>query len=234
MNGRRGNRFSRISQRPGLQRIPRRRVKPILRPAAAHHQRATREFNTESFNAPEKWHEPAAEKKRFRFIEEPAGDEYFHPLTEADIRARLEMAPPKFTHGLDVVQLSGMTKKRSFFPCYGMQWGSTIYLYPFEESLVETYSNPPLPHQLVEAKMYGGRWREEDGYWLLEWTEETIRDFYLHNVLIHELGHINDDRNTSHVDRERYANWFAVEYGYRVMKAQRAQSKRRRGRRRHG
>ena len=230
MNGPRGNRFSRVSQRPGLQRIPRRSVKSIVRPAAAHRQRATREFNTESFNAPERWYEPAANKKDFRFVEEPAGDEYYHPLTEEDIRARLALVPRKFTRGLDVVQLSGITKKRSLFPCYGMQWGSTIYLYPFEEALIETYTRPPLPHQLVEARMYGGRWTEEDDLWILEWTKDNIRDFYLHNVLIHELGHINDDRNTNHVDRERYANWFSVEYGYRVMKSQRARSKRRRHR----
>jgi hypothetical protein len=27
---------------------------------------------------------------------------------------------------------------------------------------------------------------------------------------------VNDERNTSSRDRERYANWFAIEYGYRA------------------
>ena len=31
-----------------------------------------------------------------------------------------------------------------------------------------------------------------------------------------DLGHINDDRNTSFRTREQYADWFAVEYGYRA------------------
>ena len=42
-----------------------------------------------------------------------------------------------------------------------------------------------------------------------------MRDYYLNNILIHELGHLVDSRNTGYVDRERYAEWFAVEYGYK-------------------
>jgi hypothetical protein len=65
--------------------------------------------------------------------------------------------------------------------------------------------------------MYGGRW-EQFGVdrWRLVWSEASIKDFYLNNILIHELGHLVDDRNTRSVDRERYAEWFAIEYGYRA------------------
>jgi hypothetical protein len=64
--------------------------------------------------------------------------------------------------------------------------------------------------------MFGGVWSVQGGLWKLSWTLATIRDFYLNNVLIHEVGHVNDERNTSSRDRERYANWFAIEYGYRA------------------
>jgi hypothetical protein len=97
-----------------------------------------------------------------------------------------------------------------------MQWGNALYLYPVEESLVETFRRPPTPLQTTEARMYGGRWVPEGrSTWKLVWSEETVRDFYLNNILIHELGHLLDTRNTSYVDRERYAEWFAIEYGYK-------------------
>jgi hypothetical protein len=97
-----------------------------------------------------------------------------------------------------------------------MQWGNTIYLYPIEESLVETFVQPPKPAQKIEAAMFGARWsRSADDRWELIWTERAIRDFYLNNVLIHELGHILDSRNSSHRDRERFAEWFALEMGYK-------------------
>jgi hypothetical protein len=63
--------------------------------------------------------------------------------------------------------------------------------------------------------MYGARWEQSGNRWTLIWTPETIKDFYLNNILIHELGHLLDQRNSSYVDRERYAEWFAVEYGYK-------------------
>ena len=85
-----------------------------------------------------------------------------------------------------------------------------------EETLVESFCEPPCPAQKIEAAMFGAQWQVERGQWKLIWTEASIRDFYLNNVLIHELGHILDSRNTSHRDRERYAEWFALEMGYKA------------------
>jgi len=124
------------------------------------------------------------------------------------------------TKPLEVVQLSRMTRKKRRSPCYGMQWGNAIYLYPMEESLVEAFPNPPTPAQRIESSMYGARWSHDDGQWRLTWTEEAICDFYLNNVLIHELGHVLDNRNNSSRDRERFAEWFAVEVGYKASRPQ--------------
>src|SRR6478735_278179 len=94
---------------------------------------------------------------------------------------QLPFVPPEdLLEPLDVVQLSRMTRKKLSFPCYGMQWGSTIYLYPVEDCLVERFKAPPKPAQLIEARMYGGRWEQEgSGWWKLVWTEKALKDFYL-------------------------------------------------------
>jgi len=169
----------------------------------------------EPFAPPEDWHEPVG-REGYRIIQQPPGEGYRHIVTPAEIRARLSTVPKHFLEDLEVVQLSRVTRKKQSFPCYGMQWGSALYLYPLEETLVETFYEPPHPNLVNEAKMYGGRW-EQPGplVWTLTWTEDTARDFYLNNILIHELGHLIDDRNSTYADRERYAEWFAIEYGYR-------------------
>jgi hypothetical protein len=69
--------------------------------------------------------------------------------------------------------------------------------------------------------------------WTLSWSEQAAQDFYLNNILIHELGHLVDDRNTSYVDRERYAEWFAIEYGYLASGGSVARQPRSMVRRRH-
>lgn len=198
-----------------------RRTRRQARPAYAYRQRGVDAGRqSQAFSAPEVWHEPVG-REDVKFVVEPPGDDYTHPLTTQQVRERIAMLPRRFTRDLEVVQFSRMTRKRSLFPNYGMQWGSTVYLYPIETSLVETYVRPPQPLQLVEAKMYGGKWSQKGNVWLLSWSWETIRDFYINNVLIHEIGHIHDDRNSNLDARERYANWFAIEYGYRASRGRR-------------
>jgi len=180
---------------------------------------------------PETWYEPAEDRTGdcFTLVCRSPGQGYRHVVTEDDVRQRLARLPAGMLNDLHVVELSTMTRKKRRAPCYGMQWGSTIYLYPIEESLSETFDAPPKPAQKVEAAMYGARWQHAGGRWQLVWSEEAIRDFYLNNVLIHELGHILDNRNSRYLDRERFAEWFAVEHGYRASRraelAQRAAAK---------
>jgi hypothetical protein len=168
----------------------------------------------EPFAPPEDWHEPS-EAKDYRIIVQAPGPGYRHVVTPEQIRERLSRVPQKFLEQLEVIQLSKMTRKKQSFPCYGMQWGSALYLYPIEESFIEQYDQPPRPNLMNESRMYGGVWSEPaPGTWTLTWSEQAAQDFYLNNILIHELGHLVDDRNTAYMERERYAEWFAVQYGY--------------------
>lgn len=187
---------------------------------------------------PEDWYEPRYEPGAnvagadFRIVEREPGVGYRHVVTPAEIRERLAELPQELLQSLEVIQLSRITRKKKTFPCYGMQWGNSLYLYPIEEDLVEYFGRPPLPAQRREATMFGGRWHtEKDGSWRLIWTPQTIRDYYLNNILMHELGHLVDNRNTGYVDRERFADWFAIHYGYRATRLSRDTS--RRIRRRH-
>ncbi len=166
------------------------------------------------FAPPEDWHEPCTDGKPYRILVQDPGEGFRHILTPDEVRDRLAKLPEKFLEKLEVVQFSRMTRKKQSFPCYGMQWGAALYLYPIEEGLAEYRSRPPRPEQVIEAEMFGVRWVEDrPGLWKLQWTVTALKDFYLNNILIHELGHLLDERNTSYVDRERYAEAFAMKYG---------------------
>lgn len=169
------------------------------------------------FVPPETWYEPTENGRGYKIVTQDPGVGFRHILSPQDVRDRLAQLPVAFLKNLEVVQFSQMTRKKHAFPCYGMQWGATLYLYPMEENLIEYYNCPPTPNQVNEARMYGGLWQQDSSNtWKLVWTEEAVRDFYLNNILIHELGHLVDGRNTRYIDRERYAEWFAVEYGYKA------------------
>jgi hypothetical protein len=166
---------------------------------------------------PEEWHDVRGTGGGYRIVVRPPGEGFRHVVAADEIRRRLSAFDPELLAPLGVIQLSRMTRKKRTFPCYGLQWGSSLYLYPIGEDLIEEYTRPPRPMQIQEARMYGGLWQQAGPRtWRLVWTESAIKDFYLNNVLIHELGHLLDSRNTNYVDRERYAEWFAVEYGYKA------------------
>jgi hypothetical protein len=149
-------------------------------------------------------------------VVQPPSEGFVHVVTPSQVRERLAALPEHYVERLEVVQLSRMTRKKYAYPCYGMQWGSAIYLYPVEESLVEYYGKPPRPAVYNEARMFGGKWVQTgSSSWKLVWSRPALEDFYLNNVLIHELGHLVDYRNNSFRDRERFAEWFAIEFGYR-------------------
>ncbi|MBC8351393.1 MAG: hypothetical protein H8E66_05370 [Planctomycetes bacterium] len=182
------------------------------------------------FIPPEDWYEPHERcTDSFDVVTQEPGPGYRHVVSETDIRQRLSDLPAKFTAPVQVVQLSRMTRKKRSFPCYGMQWGRALYLYPVESELVEYFGRPPRPAEYHETRLFGGKWGHQGGsFWRLTWTPATIRDFYLNNVLIHELGHLLDERNTGYRDRERFAEWFAIEYGYRGRRKSRRNSSSRR------
>ena len=171
------------------------------------------------FAPPEDWYEPKDDGSTdYKIVVQEPGEGYRHVLTPKEVRARLAKMPEDLLRPLEVVQFSRMTRKKQSFPCYGMQWGATLYLYPIEDSLVEYFPSAPRPAQYNEARQFGGRWVQEGTEWNLVWTEAAIKDFYLNNILIHELGHLLDNRNTSYTDRERYAEWFAIEHGFKKSK----------------
>lgn len=183
------------------------------------------------FSPPEDWHDPVHTEQRsedYQIIVQSAGRGYHHVVTPAEIRARLSRLPAAMIKPLNVVQLSRLTRKKRSYSCYGLQWGQSIYLYPMENDLIEHYLAPPTPGELNEARMYGGRWEQvASNRWRLCWTPKAIKDFYLNNVLIHELGHVLDDRNSNARDRERYAEWFAIHHGYLPSRSERCLPSRR-------
>ncbi len=187
----------------------------------------------EPYAPPEDWYAPTGNRRSYEVIVQPPGPGYRHVVTERQIRERLSLLPARFLRPLEVVQLSRMTRKKQTFPCYGMQWGQTLYLYPIETTLTETFHRPPQPNVINEVNMFGGRWvHTPPGQWKIVWNETSIRDFYLNNILIHELGHLLDERNSRYAARERYAEWFAIEYGYRPSRP-RARKRKKKVTRRH-
>ncbi len=170
-------------------------------------------------------------------VEDP-GNGNAHPVAPEEVLERLHQLPPAIAKQLrtcfDHLSMP-QSRRKNTHPCYGMQWKSTIYLFPMEQSGVEEFWIHPTVAYRNELARFGAKWHwnEKAKEWTCHWTKEALRIFYLENVLLHEIGHLLDTRNTSTKDRERYANAFAMQYGrppksYHGKKPPHAQRKNRR------
>ncbi|MGB0849427.1 MAG: hypothetical protein ACPGSM_22010, partial [Thiolinea sp.] len=79
-----------------------------------------------------------------------------------------------------------------------------IILYPFPNTMIMTFgSKKPSTHRLQELKKWSSGLKKEKGNWILEWQSEGLREYYINNLLYHEVGH--------HIDWY-YRRWSAANY----------------------
>ncbi|MCA9412576.1 MAG: hypothetical protein KC944_15280, partial [Candidatus Omnitrophica bacterium] len=98
---------------------------------------------------------------------------------------------------------------------YGAYSPSRIFLYAFPKD-IPGYNCGSLPKPTIqrEYERMGGRFTLQGKQWVLKFDEESLRNFYLWDVLPHEIGHHVDRANfyTDNRRSERFAEWFAQEF----------------------
>ena len=120
-----------------------------------------------------------------RIIELPPLDGFIRPCSAGEVEAQLTSCPPEFLKGLRAVFiLSGTTKQLK-------SWGrATTFYGHYWRSCVFLHAYPFGRADLI-----------------------ALRRFYIRSVLMHEIGHHLDRRNTMREDRERFADQFARTHG---------------------
>jgi len=171
--------------------------------------------------------EPTAEivlsnEVSIKVLERPLHEAFLRPYTIRDIEETLASVPLKFLVGLSRIVLLGGTKKqqqnliRGCF-CFGRYHSNAmVSLNAFPRKMMR-FSGQIRSHKLQEYLRAGAAYRQEKNCTVVEFNEQSLKTFYLRDVLIHEIGHHVDwlRRHRWSEVTEEFANWFAGEYGYR-------------------
>lgn len=162
----------------------------------------------------------------FIIFSEQTNDKFVMPINEIDIHTAFKNIPKTFLSELKgVVLLSGSSKQAktssSKLFCYGSYCFGVIFIFPFPKSEMRSVSKTlPPPHIQREYERAGIKYEFRDNKWHKEFSLSSLHQFYLNDVLMHELGHHVDRGNKkTHNESERYAEWFATEYGFRRKKS---------------
>jgi hypothetical protein len=153
-------------------------------------------------------------------VERPLADQFHRPYTVADVVNVLTTIPASHLSGLDGVYLMGGTAKqrRTRNLTFGMYSQNRIYLFPVAtQRLADGWTCPNNPAQVQIYVRCGAHVRTSKRGATVTFDEESLRRFYLIDVLPHEIGHhVDHARGSTSRDAERFAEWFA-DYQYTAL-----------------
>ena len=150
-------------------------------------------------------------------IEDNPSRDYFHPVTEDEIRKTLDRMPNKLTEHLRAVVMPRMTVSDKRRGVEARRRYSCIILNPFPCSLRVFWSaTPPQKRAVQHYEPWNTRWEEHEEGWFQAWDLDDLKTYYLFHLLLHELGHINQPWFNSPMRREEFAEDFALTWARKL------------------
>ncbi len=158
------------------------------------------------------------------FIKDNPSKDFYFPVTEDEILERLDKLPTEHrenvTHiWLRKVKKDDYEKHETFQGMFICGSGvNLIVLSAFPTNLRMSFGNTKPTKRML--KLYSDRTQdlrfdEKKKVWFLQWNAETIRDYYLNSLLLHEIGHFVESvyekfwSNAGRHRREDFADSYA-------------------------
>ena len=152
----------------------------------------------------------------WRIIRENPSKSYYHPCTNSDIQEVLDRLPKSTTEYLKAVVLRRLPKLDEKLGVEARKRWDCIILNSFPRNRQYIWREKPEKSVFVHNEPWCRRWTEEKRGWVLHWTKEEIKRYYLYHFLLHELGHINQPWFQSSQKREEFAENFALEWAHKL------------------
>ena len=142
--------------------------------------------------------------------------QFVHAVTAEDVAALLQRMPAEYLRELPrIVLLAGTNRQaaaRFDEGVFGHYDGSGIYLHAYPKRHFEVDWRWSVRSTDLEEFLRWGAVHEDTTVGSrLRFSPASLRDFYLYDVLLHEIGHHVDRRRQQDDAAERFAHWFADE-----------------------
>ena len=159
------------------------------------------------------------------FIKDNPSRDFYFPVNEKEILEKLNQLPKEHFDKITHIWLRKFRKKdyeknktvQGMFICGSKV--NLIVLHPFQKNLQMLFGDKkPSKRNL---KMYSN-WCDTLAYdeklksWYLQWKKETIKDYYLNSLLLHEVGHFIDSQyerfwsKATRDKQENFADMYAI------------------------
>ena len=139
------------------------------------------------------------------FISDNPSRDYFFPIGPDEVRQELDRLPREDWKGITHIWFRRFKKteyEADEIPLAEFSCGSgvrLITLYPWPRNLEWVHgAKQPTPTRRRILRQYGAELSFRNGAWISKWTAPSLKNFYIENLLFHEIGF--------HVDYY-YRNW---------------------------
>lgn len=181
------------------------------------------------FNRQHNFAAPKENEETPIYIVDNASRDLYFPVTVNEIKEFLSKLPSEHTENITHIWLRKMTNKE--YESEGRYQGcficgsdvNLIVLYPFPRNLKMNFGNKKPSNKILKwYAAYEPELIHTNGSWILEWTEEKIKKYYLEGLLLHGIGHKIDSVykrfwSANYKKRgEDYANNFAYYWGNKI------------------
>jgi hypothetical protein len=139
---------------------------------------------------------PAPGQETPILIEDNPSRDFFFPLSGAEVLETLNQLPPDQVAGITHVWLRRL--KQSDYECKQKAFAEYIFgsgvrlivLYPWStDLLLGLGKRKPATKKIRQYASWTEDLVYQDDEWVLRWTKESLRRFYVEGLLLHEVGH---------------------------------------------
>jgi hypothetical protein len=176
------------------------------------------------FNRQHNFSAPNPEEETPIFMVDNASRDFFFPVTVEDIKEFLAKLPKEQTENITHIWLKKISTKeylsKDYYQgCFICGSGvRLIVLHPFPVDLQMHFGRKkPSNKTLKWYSAYKPELIYSSEQWILQWTKEKIKQYYLEGLLLHEIGHQMDcmyKRYWSTTYKKQKAENFADNYAY--------------------
>lgn len=156
-------------------------------------------------------------------IQENPSRDFFFPISAEDAKEAIQALPNSEHQGITHIWLRRFNKseyEKGQLPLAEFICGSgvrVIILYPFPRTMVmDLGSKKPSARKIKELSKWCKNLSNFQGRWCLQWDAGALREYYINNLLYHEVGHHVDwyNRHWSAANNkklESFADQYAIQ-----------------------
>ncbi len=152
-----------------------------------------------------------------QILRENPSREYYHPCSGQEYVALLGSLPKDLASPVKAVVLRRTPKLDEELGVEARKRYFCIVMNSFPRSREYVWPDAPTQGDRSHFDPWCSDWqRRSNGRWVLRWTKDEVRRYFLYHLFLHELGHFHQPDLHSNSRREQFAEQFALEWARKL------------------